>query len=73
MPGLFIDVEVDAAIASDAESAKKLAEVCPVDIFDAGGAKLAINEENLDECTLCDLCSEAFPGKVKVIKLYSKD
>ena len=32
---VFIDVEVDASIAGDAELAKKLEEVCPVDIFAA--------------------------------------
>jgi len=31
---------------------------------------LRIVDENLDECTLCELCLQAFPGKVKVIKLY---
>ena len=35
MPGLFIDVKVNDAIAKDAEIAAKLAEVCPVNIFEA--------------------------------------
>ena len=35
--GIFIDVEVDDAVASDPELAAKLAEVCPVDIFAADG------------------------------------
>ena len=69
--GMFIDVEVDAAAAKDAAVAKKLTEVCPVNIFaqEKDGA-LRIVEENLDECTLCELCLQAFPGKVKVVKLY---
>ena len=37
MDGVFIDVEVDASIASDGELAAKLQEVCPVDIFAADG------------------------------------
>ena len=39
--GVFIDVEVDDAVASDAELAAKLEEVCPVDIFKApaGGSR----------------------------------
>ena len=51
--------------------AKKLTEVCPVNIFAVkpDGA-LRIVEENLDECTLCDLCVQAVPGKVRVVKLY---
>jgi ferredoxin-like protein FixX len=69
--GMFIDVEVDAAAAKDAAVAKKLTEVCPVNIFaqEKDGA-LRIVDENLDECTLCELCLQAFPGKVKVKKLY---
>ena len=72
MAGLFIDVKVDAAVGGNAGLVEKLVEVCPVGIFAVspdGG--LAIVEENLDECTLCDLCIEAAPaGGVKVVKLY---
>jgi NAD-dependent dihydropyrimidine dehydrogenase PreA subunit len=74
MAGLFIDVEVDDAVAADAELAAKLEEVCPVDIFAApaeGSGSLKIVEENLDECVLCELCIEAAPpGGVRVKKLY---
>ena len=38
MPGLFIDVEVADSVRGDAELAKKLEEVCPVDIFAATDA-----------------------------------
>ena len=71
MPGRFIDVQVDAAAAKDAALAKKLTEVCAVDIFaqNADGS-LRIVEANLDECVLCDLCIQAAPGKVRVLKLY---
>jgi NAD-dependent dihydropyrimidine dehydrogenase PreA subunit len=69
--GVFIDVEVDDAIASDAEVAAKLEEVCPVDIFANEDGKVAIVRENLDECVLCNLCVEAAPpGGVVVKKLY---
>lgn len=71
MAGLFIDVEVDESVAGDRELAKKLAEVCPVDIFAAVDGRVQIVEENLDECVLCELCINASPpGTVKVIKLY---
>ena len=72
MPGMFIDVEVDAAVAKDAAVVKKLAEVCPVNIFAQNkDGSLRIVEENLDECTLCDLCLAAAPkGTVRVKKLY---
>ena len=72
MPGMFIDVKVDPKVAADAALAKKLVEVCPVNIFklDAGG-RAEIVEANLDECTLCDLCVKAAPpGTVTIVKLY---
>lgn len=68
---LFISVEVDPNLASDSAAAKKLAEVCPVDIFKAGSGGVSIVEKNLDECTLCELClAVGAPGQVKVAKLY---
>ena len=71
MPGMFIDVTVDASVAKDRRIASKLEDVCPVNIFDANGAALRIVEENLDECVLCDLCLEVAPeGAVRVRKLY---
>lgn len=70
---VFINVEVDEAVANDAAMAAKLAEVCPVDIFADEGGKLAIVEKNLDECVLCGLCLHAAPaGTVRVIKLYDE-
>ena len=69
---VFIAVEVDASIAGDAELAKKLEEVCPVDIFKAGETGVEIVEENLDECVLCELCINAAPpGAIRIVKLYS--
>jgi NAD-dependent dihydropyrimidine dehydrogenase PreA subunit len=84
MPGMFIDVQVDEAVAKDPAIVKKLVEVCPVNIFaqHAGGGAagppghqddgtLRIVEENLDECVLCDLCVRAAPeGTVRILKLY---
>ena len=71
MAGLFIDVKLDAAAAADPALAKKLAEACPVDIFEATATGVRIVEKNLDECVLCDLCVQAAPaGAVKIVKLY---
>jgi ferredoxin-like protein FixX len=71
MPGMFIDVQVDAKVAADPALAKKLTDVCPVNIFaQEKDGRLRIVEENLDECTLCDLCMQASPDGVKVVKLY---
>jgi NAD-dependent dihydropyrimidine dehydrogenase PreA subunit len=71
---MFVHVEIDDDAAADRELAKKLVEVCPVNIFaqDAQG-RAVIVEENEDECVLCDLCVQAAPpGKVRVIKLYER-
>ena len=71
MAGLFIDVEVSDEIAGDAEMAQKLTDACPVDIYSNKDGKVAIVEENLDECILCELCVQAAPpGGVRVKKLY---
>jgi len=72
MPGMFIDVEVDATAAADPALAKKLTEVCPVNIFaQQPDGRLRIVEDNLDECVLCELCIKAAPaGAVRVVKLY---
>jgi NAD-dependent dihydropyrimidine dehydrogenase PreA subunit len=71
--GVFIDVEISDEIRDDAELAKELEEVCPVDIFTAENGKVETVPENLDECVLCELCIEAAPpGTVVVKKLYDE-
>jgi len=72
MPSMFIRVEVDPQAASDRELAKKLAEVCPVNIFDLDAdGKAVVVTDNEDECVLCDLCVQAAPpGQVRIVKLY---
>jgi len=69
---VFIRIDVDEALAADAVAVKKLCEVCPVDIFSAqDGGGLGIVDENVDECTLCELClGVGRPGQVSVVKLY---
>jgi len=70
---LFINVDVDAAVAKNPELVKKLVEVCPVNIFADKAGVLEIVEPNLDECTLCELCLQAAPpGTVRVKKLYGE-
>ena len=73
LSNVFIDVEVDASVAADAELAMKLEEVCPVDIFKDASGRVEIVEKNLDECVLCNLCVDAAPeGTVRVVKLYEQ-
>jgi NAD-dependent dihydropyrimidine dehydrogenase PreA subunit len=69
---MFIQVDMTPEVASDSDMAKKLADVCPVNIFtQAADGTAALVEENLDECVLCDLCVQAAPpGGVRVKKLY---
>lgn len=72
MAGTFIDVEINTIVAADPELARKLAEVCPVDIFTVGDTGVELVQENLDECVLCELCINASPpGAIRVVKLYS--
>lgn len=71
---LFIEVKVDAALASDPDAAAKLAEVCPVNIFEHAPERgLTVVDENVDECTLCQLClGIGQPGQVQILKLYDE-
>jgi NAD-dependent dihydropyrimidine dehydrogenase PreA subunit len=71
---MFVRVEVDDPVANDASAAKQLAGVCPVDIFADDGGRVALIEDNIDECILCGLCLDVgSKGAVRVIKLYDND
>ena len=71
---LFVRIDVEPAVTADPGLAKQLEEVCPVDIFRAGASGLEILDENVDECTLCELCLDVGrPGQVAVVKLYDGD
>lgn len=71
---MFIRIDLTPEAASNAELAKRLAEVCPVDIFKASDNGVEIVEDNVDECVLCSLCVEAAPpGGLRVVKLYSDE
>jgi NAD-dependent dihydropyrimidine dehydrogenase PreA subunit len=71
LDAVFIEVEVDDSVAGDHELARKLEEVCPVDIFADEDGRVAIVRSSLDECVLCELCLDAAPdGTVRVKKLY---
>ncbi len=68
---MFIRVDIDDSVQRDAGLCKKLASICPVDIFALDGSgRLTTVDENLDECTLCDLCLDAAGSAVRVVKLY---
>ncbi len=70
---MFIRVDVDnGVVEKTAGLAGKLVEVCPVKIFKLGSRPTTVEvvEENVDECTLCDLCMQASPEGIRVVKLY---
>lgn len=70
---MFIRVDVDPGVVRKTPGlAKKLVGVCPVNIFALGREEsiVAVVEDNVDECTLCDLCMQASPAGVRVVKLY---
>lgn len=71
LDGVFIDIEIDQPAASDPELAKKLEEVCPVNIYKATAQGTEIVPGQLDECVLCNLCVEAAPaGSLRIIRKY---
>jgi NAD-dependent dihydropyrimidine dehydrogenase PreA subunit len=70
---MFIRVDVDhGTVEKSPGVAQKLVQVCPVKIFAQGKTSnaVAVVEENVDECTLCELCIKACPDGVRVVKLY---
>ena len=72
MPAMVIRVDIKDSVQDDPALCKQLVEVCPVDIFSVDDAgHVGTVEDNLDECTLCDLCIDAAgPDQVNVVKLY---
>ena len=72
---MFIRIDVDQSKIRKTEGlAQKLVGVCPVKIFAPGTdpGSVAVVEENVDECTLCEMCIKASPDGVKVVKLYDE-
>lgn len=68
---MFIRIDVNDGAVAEAGVAQKLIEVCPVKIFAEGkDNSVSIIDDNVDECTLCDLCEQACPKGIKVVKLY---
>ena len=70
---MFIRVDFENDVIQKTPGlAKKIVEVCPVNIYKLGKSDNTVEtiEDNLDECTLCDLCMQASPDGVKVVKLY---
>lgn len=72
---MFIRIDVKQDVVQKTPGlAKKLVEVCPVNIFAEGKPEgtVEVVEGNVDECTLCDMCLKASPDGVRVVKLYEE-
>ena len=71
--GEFIRIIIDQNKCGDIALAQKLMSVCPVNIFEDKKGRPAVNAENEDECTLCELCLQLCPeGGITIVKLYEK-
>lgn len=77
MNEVFLEITVNAdAIVSDVSA--EIARLCPVDIFTVTENRLVVRAENVDECTLCELCLRAVPasapaGAITIRKRYSDE
>ena len=71
--GEFIRITIDQNECKDNALAQKLIAVCPVSIFEEKEGRPAVNAENEDECTLCELCLQHAPeGAITIEKLYDR-
>ncbi len=69
--GIFIKAIVDRSKCLGVSKSGNCIKICPVNIFEADGDHVVINEENEDECTLCDLClQKCEPNAISIKKLY---
>jgi NAD-dependent dihydropyrimidine dehydrogenase PreA subunit len=69
--GLFIKAIVDRSRCLGVSKSGHCIQICPVNIFEAEADQVVINEENEDECTLCDLClQKCEPNAITIKKLY---
>jgi NAD-dependent dihydropyrimidine dehydrogenase PreA subunit len=69
--GIFIQISVDEKQFSP-DMSRQIVRVCPVDIFEMDGERLAVKPEQEDECTLCRLCLETAPaGTLTILKTYT--
>lgn len=70
---VFIDVTIDRGKCVGIKDCGQCIRVCPVNIFENKADQPAIVAENLDECTLCDLClNECKPNAIAITKLYDQ-
>lgn len=67
----FIKVGIDFSKCAGISKCGGCVKVCPVNIFGKKGDNPSVNEDNEDECTLCDLCIQACtPEAITITRLY---
>ena len=70
--GIFIEITLDPSRLGP-DDARLLSSICPVDIFAVDGGQLVVRPDEVDECTLCELCLDAAPaGAIVIRKLYKR-
>lgn len=68
---MFIELKIDDSKCRSAQPCDKCVTGCPVDLFVASSGVAGVDRENLDECTLCDICLQTCPSAaITVVKLY---
>ncbi len=70
--GTFIDIALDPKPFSP-EQARLLVSACPVDIFAVESGHPVVQPDEVDECTLCELCLDLAPAGAIVIQKRYKD
>ena len=69
----FIDVSIDRKTCVGIKECGQCIRVCPVNIFEDKADWPDIVAENLDECTLCNLClNKCKPNAIVISKLYER-
>jgi ferredoxin-like protein FixX len=68
--GTFIEIRLDPSTFGP-EQARRLVSACPVDIYAVEAGQPVVQPDEVDECTLCELCLDlAAPGAIVIRKLY---
>ena len=70
--GVFLEISLDPSLLR-AGDAPRLVSICPVDIFALEAGQLAVRPDEVDECTLCELCLDAAPAGAIAIRKHYKD
>lgn len=69
--GIFIRVKIDQEKCLGAEKSGECVRICPVNIFGVKEGRVLVQEENEDECILCNLCLDKCEASAILIeKLY---